>query len=73
MLLFGPNSGLLSDATRGYLHNREWEDEGRIHAKREAQHQNPLNDGLEFFERHTPDQNPVVHQMHSFIKIVVIS
>ena len=49
MLLFGQNSGLLGDATRGYLYNREWGDEGQIHAKREALHQNPSNDGLEFF------------------------
>ena len=46
---------------------------GRIHASAKRQHLNPSNDGLEFFEDNTPGQNPIVHQMHIFIKIVVIS
>ena len=50
----------------------EWEDEGRINANAKRQHLNLSNDGLEFFWKHIPDQNPIVHQMHIFIKIAVI-
>ena len=31
------------------------------------------NDGLEIFQDNTPEQNPIVHQKHIFIKIIVIS
>ena len=48
-------------------------DEGRIHANAKRQHLNPSNDGLELFLRHTPGRNPTVHQMHIFMKFVVIS
>ena len=46
---FRPEHGLLSEAARGYLQKQEWENSGRIHAKAKRRHQNPSNDGLEFF------------------------
>ena len=46
---FRPEHGLLSEAARGYLYGREWENYGRIHASAKPQHLNPSNDGLEFF------------------------
>ena len=70
---FRPEHGLLSEAARGYLQRQEWEIYGRIHAKAKRRHQNPSNDGLEFFSDNTPEQNPIVHQEHIFIKIIVIS
>ena len=48
-------------------------DEGRIHANAKRQHLKPSNDDLHFFWKHIPEQNPIVHQMHIFIKVVVIS
>ena len=51
----------------------EWEDEGRIQANAKRQHLGPSNDGLEIFSQHIPEQNPIVHQMHIFIKFVVMS
>ena len=51
----------------------EWKDEGRIYANAKRQHVTPSNDGLELFCKHIPEQNPIVHQMHIFIKFVVIS
>ena len=51
----------------------EWEDEGQIHANAKRQHLNPSNDGLDFLCKHIPEQNPIVHKMHIFIKFVVIS
>ena len=51
----------------------EWEDERRIHANEKQQHLNQSNDDLDVFWRHTPGQNPIVHQMHIFMKFVVIS
>ena len=69
---FRPEHGLLSEAARGYLQRQEWENYGRIHAKTKRRHQNPSNDGLEFFLNDTPEQNPIVHQKHILIKIIVI-
>ena len=46
---FRPEHGLLSEAARGYLQRQEWENYGRIHAKTKRRHQNPSNDGVEFF------------------------
>ena len=46
---FRPEHGLLSEAARGYLQRQEWEIYERIHAKTKRRHQNPSNDGLEFF------------------------
>ena len=70
---FRPEDGLLSEAARGYLYRQEWENYGRIHASAKRQHLNPSNGGLEFFQDNTPEQNPIVHQMHIFIKFVVFS
>ena len=70
---FRPEHGLVSEAARVYLQRQEWENYGQIHAKGERRHQNPSNDGLEFFEDNTPEHNPIVHQKHIFIKIIVIS
>ena len=58
---------------RGYLQRQEWENYGRIHPNAKRQHLNPSNDGLEFFKDNTPERNPIVHQKHIFIKIIVIS
>ena len=49
LLLFGPNGGLLSDASQRYLYREEWEEDGRNHANAKRKHLNPSNDGLEFF------------------------
>ena len=46
---FRPEHGLLSEAARGYLQRQEWWNYGRIDAKAKRRHQNPSNDGLEFF------------------------
>ena len=46
---FRPEHRLLSEAARGYLQRQEWENYGQIHAKTKRRHQNPSNDGLEFF------------------------
>ena len=46
---FRPEHGLLSEAARGYLQRQEWENYGQIHAKTKQRHQNPSNDGLDFF------------------------
>ena len=70
---FRPEHGLLSEAARGYLYRQEWENYVRSHASVKRQHLNPSNDDLEFFYDNTPEQNPIVHQMHIFFKTVVIS
>ena len=49
LLLFGPNGGLLSDASRGNLYREEWEEDGRNNANAKRKHVNPSNDGLERF------------------------
>ena len=44
-----PEHGLLSEAARRYLQRQEWKNYGRIHVRTKRRHQNPSNDGLEFF------------------------
>ena len=44
-----------------------------MQANTKRQHLNPSNDGLEFFRKHIPEQNLIVHQMHILIKFVVMS
>ena len=73
LLLSAQKAAYSATLSRGYLQRQEWENYGPIHANAKRQHQIPSNDGLEFFYDNTPEQNPIVHQKHIFIKIIVIS
>ena len=42
------------------------------HNQRSTIHSTPSKDGAEFFGKHIPVQNPIVHAMHIFQKILVI-
>ena len=56
-----PERGLLRFASQGHLNRRDAKDEGLIAHQRWKVHQNPSNNGLEFFGGYTPVQNPPVH------------
>ena len=72
-LRFGHNAAYFASTTQEHLNRKDAKDEGLITNQRSTTHQNPSDDGLDFFLGHILVQNLHVHKVHIFTSFFVIT